>query len=344
VQGLLAQAVVAADLGIPELVSQQLKQAARAVRLQSLAATGEVIRIGETLARESIPYRFLKGIPLAVLAYGTASVKQSIDIDLLVRPVDVVSAAAALSQLGYGPRTPPRPLTPLEFERWSSTNKEAQLLSERAALDLHWAINDQPMLLSRLDPFADARSVVLIGNRAVDTLEDAANLAYLSVHGAMHGWSRLKWLADFNAFIAARPPLEREKLCARASELNPGRALDQALLLSARLLGAAPAAPRSRDPIVEQLAALAITAIENRRLDRLIEYDKAAWSKVQRSQLLLHEGIRYRLSEFGRRRREREVRLRLRLPLPRALQWLYLPLRMPGAIAGRIWRTFKPLD
>mgnify|MGYP006155727539 CR=1 FL=1 len=34
-------------------------------------------------------------------------------------------------------------------------------------------------------------------------------VVYLAAHGTNHGWSRLKWLADFAAFLAAQPPAVR---------------------------------------------------------------------------------------------------------------------------------------
>jgi hypothetical protein len=55
---------------------------------------------------------------------------------------------------------------------------------------------------------AESRAVALNGTKGLlDYLRLGEDdpVAYLCMHGALHWWSRLKWLADVNALIATTP-------------------------------------------------------------------------------------------------------------------------------------------
>ena len=49
---------------------------------------------------------------------------------------------------------------------------------------------------------ANSRVVPLAGTRGLRTLGEEDLFAYLCMHGALHWWHRLKWLADINALLA----------------------------------------------------------------------------------------------------------------------------------------------
>jgi hypothetical protein len=71
----------------------------------------------------------------------------------------------------------------------------------------------------------------------VPTLAQPELFAYLAMHGALHGWFRLKWLADLVALAAAVGPEELAEMHHRAASLRVGRCSAQALLLGERILG-----------------------------------------------------------------------------------------------------------
>ena len=344
VGGLVADGMERSDFDAPAHVRAELRQVAARVRADALAKLAETIRISQCLDRLGIQHRILKGVPLAILAYGTPTIKQALDIDVLVRPETAVGTAEALAGLGYRPLTPPRPFTATEFDRWSVVAREAQFQSARAMVDLHWDVSDQPLLLAPLDAFASERRVKLLGQLSVPTLTDAPNFAYLAAHGAFHGWSRLKWLADFSGLLAAYLESERLGLCRAALACGPGRALDQSLLLVERLFGPGivPSGWRPANPAAAaKLADLAEQIIAERRSDSLLEYQPKARRLLSRSRWLLGGGVQYLVSEARRRSRMSETRLRLRLPLPKGLQWAYWPMRLPGELTGRMWRAFR---
>ncbi len=318
VEPLVAHGLAAAGLSIPPA----LETAVGCQRALGLRDIGETLRIAAAFDEAGIAHRFLKGAPLGVRAFGNPLLKRSWDIDLLVLPSDTVRAAALLATLDYVPQMPPRPLDDEEFQRWSVVSKEAEFASPRGStLELHWRVNDHPLLLPGIDASSPARRETLLGDRSVATLDDAANLAYLAVHGTIHAWSRLKWIADFNAFTRSRSPESREPLKQDARSLGVGNALDCALLLASRLFDDDPridARPTRAAAKLVETSMRALASADPRRVDRLA--NQARWSVVP--------GAAARLIEF--RIRLRGSQDRLDFPLPPRWQFAYPLLRLPS--------------
>jgi hypothetical protein len=309
VEPLVAHGLAAAGLAVPP----ELAAAVTLHRALGLRDMGEALRLAAAFDEAGIAYRFLKGAPLGVTAYGTPLLKRSWDIDMLVLPDQVVAAAAVLASQHYVPRMPPRPLGEEEFKRWSAVSKEAELRAPGGSvLELHWGVSDHPMLLRGLGARSPVRQVALLGTHEVATLADDANLAYLAVHGTAHGWARLKWLADFNALLAqAERP---DQLVERARAFGVGRAIDTALALSRYLFH--DVAPACLPP----LARLSLAALAS-----------DDWPAIYR----LGARIRWRMAP-GVRFRFREATIRLRgtldrvdYPLDPKWQFLYPLLRAP---------------
>ena len=333
VEALVANGLNAAGIALPDADALYFRQLAERIRIRSLTDLAETLRVSEALGRASICNCILKGVPLGIAAYGTPALKWSWDIDVLVKPSDAVAAAERLAELGYAPELPARPLTKREFQRWSRVSKEAEFgRGDGSVIELHWRLSDYPQLLSRLDPWGDVRKVELIGGLSVATLGDAANAAYLAVHGATHGWSRLKWLADFAALVHRWPQPERRARIEQARHHSPGRALDQALVLSDRMLGTDLATLAQADEETERLVGLAMIAIESRRPHEDLDRNRGAKRAIARSHWLLAAGPKHRLSVLAQRLRGSEDR-RL-IPLPPGFQWSYWLIRPATAL----WR------
>jgi hypothetical protein len=333
VEGLVANALVSlAEL--PAHVAAEARWTADRVKGRALGDVAESLRVSDALRSREIAHAILKGAPLGVRAFGNPLLKQSWDIDVFVDAHSAVAAAAALADLGYTAYVPARPFTSAEFRRWSAVSKEAEFRSASGrTVELHWSLSDHPMLLRGVDTGAVTEEVELFGGKCVPTLEDAANIAYLAVHGAFHGWSRLKWLADFGAFVGAHAPERQEQLIAEARNWNVGLALDQALALANDVLGARlSSAPSTRTQILVQLAK---QTIERRGEAQDFDSDSTARKATSEIKRRLHPGARYRLMLLYRQLRGTEDRRQF--PLPRGLTWAYWVLRPFGSS----WRVLQ---
>lgn len=340
VEGLVANGVAALDAGPSQAVAARFERIGQRVKARALQDVAETLRVSGALVRESIRHCILKGAPLGVGAYGTPLLKQSWDIDVLVAAEDAVRAAAVIVELGYPPFRPARPFTRAEFRRWSAVSKEAEFHSADGAVELHWGLADHPMLLAGLGLDDATGQTALLGDRSVPTLGGGATLAYLAVHGASHGWSRLKWLADFAAFLEAHDSDSRERLVEEANRWAVGLAVEQALRLSSALFGSevGSAAP---SPQVERLVRFATAAIRRRGEVADFDSDPVAGRAIARNRRGVMPSLRYRLRYAWIAVRGSQDRLQF--PLPHWLGWAYWlirPFSTPARmIARRVRRT-----
>ena len=100
--------------------------------------------------------------------------------------------------------------------------------------ELQWRVADNPELLKEVHAASPTQNVVVADGLSVRTLARDDLFTYLCIHGAHHAWSRLKWLADLNAFIAATDA-DIVHLHRHAQAKGAGLCSGQALLLCQRL-------------------------------------------------------------------------------------------------------------
>lgn len=341
VEGLVWNAVKSGTV-LPGQILGRLERMAEGVRIDAIKGVAEALRICGRLSDANVDFRVFKGLPVAVLAYGTVSVKNSVDLDLLVRPSDAVRTAQLLEAAGYRQMRPWRKLDDREFSSWSAVAKEAWFVGPEGQVDLHWDLLDQPALLKGVDPWEDPRPVPILGGRSLPSLPDVVHLAYLAGHGALSGWSRLKWIADFAAMIRAQPAEDQVRFCDEARLLAGSRPVDQGLVLAETLLGPGLPSPSPRERSrAEALASLALGIIDRRGATPVFEHDRKAQRLLSRSQWQLGVGAGFRLQEARRRLRDEQLRFRLRWPLPRPLHALYALLSVPGIGIGVLARAVR---
>lgn len=268
---------------------------ARQIALDALHAASACRDLRDAFAGEDIPLLFLKGLPVARLAYGDASVKMSADIDVLIQLDALAEATKILQALGYAPALPRRVN---QLPTWHERSKESVWLRDGSPpVELHTALADSPALLTSLQPFASPQLVEVFPGIPLATLGREELFAYLAVHGASSAWFRLKWLSDYAALL----PSDGQAIWDvhhRNLELGAGRASGWALLLSHRLFGTA-----LPDPLLAQL-----TADPSQRVLLRLAYQQLGDVRepterrlgtlgIHMSQLLLQPGIVFAISE-----------------------------------------------
>ena len=101
-------------------------------------------------------------------------------------------------------------------------------------IELHWRLFLNPHLVD--GPMAVASQVVRLSDTAnLRTLSEEDLFCYLCMHGALHWWNQLKWVADIGALLATAPD-NAERFNNSAKVKGAGRAAAQAMLLCKQLL------------------------------------------------------------------------------------------------------------
>ncbi len=335
IEGLVHGALRPLAAEVPEQVMSNLAAASAGIAQENLLHAAASLRLQSAFSQAGIPLLFVKGATLSILAYGTLALKKSRDIDIVIPRQALGQAFELLRQAGY------RCLTPLgepadgEAERWAELSKETVWRDASGILvELHSGLVDNPLLLPGIGLTSPLQRVEIARGKTLPTLQKDELFSYLCVHGAAHAWSRLKWLADVAALIAADGPEEVERLFRRSIELGAGRSSAQALLLCARLLGTLLPPHLIRelesDAAVRWLARVAMRSMaEEKELDETV----LGTVPIHVSHFLIKKGGRYKLSEL---RRKSSGRPTPGAPsLPRSLKFLQPLVAIPLWLRAR---------
>jgi len=295
-----------------------------------LAMGYEALRVQRLFDDADLPVLFVKGGALAMLAFGNLGLRAGQDIDLLVAHETLPAAIKLISRAGYRRFDPPPDISGAQLRLLMKLRKDIGFVHQVTGLrvELHWRLFLNPYTMSEASTMAASRIVPLAGAAVLHTLGEEDLFAYLCMHGALHWWNRLKWLADVNALIASTPEDGVEHLVHAAEARGAGRATAQALLLCRRLLRtplpSSLIAMLDRRAVVRWLEASAVSAMTTGQDPHDTRFGTTRGSL---SSFLLRQSWRYRLAELNiHLTNQTDV---ITVPLPGWLRFLYPILRLP---------------
>jgi hypothetical protein len=222
---------------VPAAILDHLRGRFRANAMRNAYLASELVRITRLLKEKGVPVIAFKGPVLARAAYGDLSLREFIDLDILVRPSDLGMTRDLLFSQGYRSRYSGLGEKERGFFLWweeAFGNKDGLV-----CIDVHWRMNPQDFAYAPEGDVLWRRSVTveLQGGR-VSTLSTSDLLLHLCVHGAKHGWRTLEWICDVAVLACRNPGLEWSNIIAEATSLGGRRLLLLGLYLAYNLLGA----------------------------------------------------------------------------------------------------------
>lgn len=203
---------------------------------KAMMLSRELIRIQGTLAEAGVEVMPYKGLALAETVYGDIALRQTGDIDLLIRPKDIARAREALRGLEYSPHV-----------SFSERQERAYLRSGyeyvfdapagRNLLEVQWAA--QPRFYAvdlNIEELFDRSIAISVAGRTMKGPSFEDLFIILALHAAKHVWAKLIWLCDLARIIEAEK-LDWREIGIRARRLGIRCILSLNLLLANRMLG-----------------------------------------------------------------------------------------------------------
>ncbi|MCE5344144.1 MAG: nucleotidyltransferase family protein [Eubacteriales bacterium] len=170
-------------------------------QLSALKNTTELIRISQLFENLSIRTISIKGPMLGLSLYGDVSLRVSKDLDILVDPLELDKAEAALKAAGYVLLEGIDALTTRQRAVILKTSQHFTFVNnEGVSVELHWRLNAAPLQFGFEELWRNSVKMAAFGG-AVHVLNDEYNFLYLILHGSKHGWYRLRWLCDINEIV-----------------------------------------------------------------------------------------------------------------------------------------------
>ncbi|MFD2328448.1 nucleotidyltransferase family protein [Cohnella sp. GCM10020058] len=222
---------------VPEHVMRQLQEKYRHNAVRMLGLAGESARIGKELADKGVRSLFLKGPTLAHELYGDMSLRTSSDLDILLdwKPFggNRLAVDHLMADLGYTAEafTP----TVLNEWRWRQHHKSYWNSKLGVHVEIHWRLSPGPLKEPGFEElWADSR-ISAWGGGTVRYMGSKHLFYYLVMHGARHGWFRLRWLTDID--VLARRDEDWQQVMRLLRKYGATHLGDQAMTLASKLLG-----------------------------------------------------------------------------------------------------------
>jgi hypothetical protein len=325
---------------IPHDILKTLRDRLLRSAQNNLAWSQEWLRILRIFAESCIPAISFKGPALALTAYGNLALREFTDIDLLVRPSDVVRAREILIHNEYildsvVPDNLSSALTRLSDRQISFVKHDDRV----AKLDLHWGVAPKGYSFPlEVDSLFETAFVARHQKISFLCLSPEHLLLLLCAHGIKHCWSNLRLLCDLARHVQSNPGLDWDRCIRLVESGNYDLAMKHSLLLARQVLKLELPEPIGQyadsDAKARAVADKAQTFLFRENIDRSPSSD-------DRGRYL--EVLRYHLALEKRQRFRRAAAMVLRhmfipneadwgnLRLPRGLFFLYYlfrPLRL----------------
>jgi hypothetical protein len=313
---------------LPEEIRESLKADHIQVSGQALRQTVELLRISRLLAERSIEMIPLKGVLLSQELYGNPAMRNTCDLDLLIKPQNLERADTLLKEAGYRCVFPESELTRPQMDYLTRGVHHFEYSHDtlQMRIELHWSSYLwTPQQTAEL--WLDSRKIEWMGE-SVTCLNDDMKVLFLADHGARHKWFCIKWLSDIVMLITRERSDDWSSLLALSERLGMKHVLAQTVLL-VKWLYDLPVPDRlfcirEDEQLIVKLAGQAMIKImaaeseilsEGRRMESF--NNMAYWLKLKPS---LSYGTLIRSFII----RPQDFKL---LSLPAGLFWLYIPLR-----------------
>jgi len=292
--------------GAPAEVCEAVKERERRYALGLLRMLAFHREVLDLLTGAGVDVVVLKGVTVAIDAYGDAGARTPGDLDLLVSARSVPRAVGALQSAGFDwydwrdPNRVPVETTPIERLPRLPVARDVALVRGGVKVELHWRLFPNSRLMPVDPDWLRAPRYVEAHGVTIPSLPIVAQWLYLLVHGSVHFWSRMKWLADVPALALRQPELAQHEFVT-TQDAGYRRSVATGLILAEAAFGAF-LAPETRAWAasvggirMHVRKSLSMLAAEH---DRPTEVSARALPGVLASRLALRRDAPYRLEEL----------------------------------------------
>lgn len=223
---------------VPHEVRERLQQQLLLTARSNLEWLREWHLILQAFADAGISVISLKGPALALLAYRNITLREFVDLDLLIRPGDLLRARDVLLLMGYRLRFPLAGNTDVAWLR--SGNRQLDFVNDgRGSLvDLHWgALHEMFSFQLPVDRLFELARVEHHEGISFLSLSPEHLLLFLCAHGTKHCWLNLRGLCDVACYVQTAHGLDWESCIRQAEAANCDLVLKHSLLLAQQVLG-----------------------------------------------------------------------------------------------------------
>lgn len=199
-------------------------------KLKQLDAVKNFLSVTDLLTQNGISFICIKGPLLSNRIYGDPTVRLSHDIDILIETAVIEPVMKILFQNGYHLTTGSIwPLKKAQQELLIDVIHHLSFYNQQLYLcvEVHWVLMHELPISSKKQKelIAGNLTEVDFAGRNFTVLTKEFELLFLIIHGAKHGWNRLKWLVDIHMYPLNK--INNARFDQLVKELKAGRMIGQ---------------------------------------------------------------------------------------------------------------------
>ncbi len=219
---------------VPEPYRQRLSTVRRQTLYRNILLGSETSRILSHLSDSGVGAIPLKGSVLVNTIYGDPSLRQMVDIDILVQPEQSSKARTRLTDIGYETMTVGK-LEGHSFHGMPLYKRNGS----HAAVELHWGLADPALGAFPVQEVWERANPLELLGVSTRTLSPEDNLLFLSYHMTKHDTELLKFLCDISELTKTHhATIDWESAAIRARSWGIETAVYLSMKRAQELLGA----------------------------------------------------------------------------------------------------------
>ncbi|WP_276624520.1 nucleotidyltransferase domain-containing protein [Syntrophomonas wolfei] len=220
---------------VDERALKTLQQINQQKVMQSVKLAGELVRLARLLNNNGIRALSLKGPLLAREIYGDIAFRYSKDLDIIIAEQDLEKTDKLLLANGFKNADMEINLSPKQKAHIIKTNHHFVYQKPGGIIiELHWRDNSESTKF-QFDKLWFKRRELILSGQSINVLSAEDEFIYLLIHGAIHGYTRLRWLCDI-AEIIKKDQLSWNEIINKATGMNIMEVLVQTVILCESLL------------------------------------------------------------------------------------------------------------
>ena len=194
------------NISLPTELDAKLSQINKRNKMRMMKLTAELIRIHKLFTENNIDYISLKGPALSQQIYGDYTIRNSRDLDILVREGDFVKSSNMLKSIDYRNNKRFNAINKFNYKEFKFINNDTKILVE-----LHHRLFNNKYLLPINNVIFKNPEFIQINGVDIPILNNKYNFEYIAIHAAAHNWSRMVWPIDILALKNKNGNLEIDK-------------------------------------------------------------------------------------------------------------------------------------
>ena len=179
----------------------ELKTQYMIISQRNMLMSAELIKIMKLLKENQIEALAFKGPALSQMAYGDITLRQYVDLDVLVKKEDIYKIDTLLKDRDYQRFLE---MTPTQEKVYLKNAHDLGLYHPKSGVhfEMHWSLmnEDYPMQIDLATIWQHPQSVKING-KEIPTFSNDNLLLYLCIHGSKHLWERIEWIKDIDLLI-----------------------------------------------------------------------------------------------------------------------------------------------